>query len=233
MDWTQCVICQKATSEPLRCPLQTQRHGDKSIPYDSFLNRVMMFRKLNKLPASLDNLGEDITVNDFIVNEANWHKSCHAKFSQDKLERAKKRASSDTDVSDVKRICPQRQSLKKNLCIFCQEETGLLHEFSTLQADSNVRSMAVDLEDGALLARLEGGDLIAQEAKYHLTCLTKIRNHHRSLLRENQLLSSCIEEKKKKARALAELITYIENCVEDGTFFSSSFQSYVSFMRIV
>ena len=67
--------------------------------------------------------------------------------------------------------------------------------------------------------QLEGGDLIALEAKYHLTCLTKLRNRHRSLLRTNQESSRYhIEENQKKARAFTELIIYIGNAVEDGTF---------------
>ena len=71
----------------------------------------------------------------------------------------------------------------------------------------------------ALLAKLEGGDLIALEAKYHLACLTKLRNHHRSLFRANQESPGWqIEENQKKARAFTELVTYIESAVEDGTF---------------
>ena len=31
-------------------------------------------------------------------------------------------------------------------------------------------------------------------------------------------MEDCSDEKKIKARALVELYTYIENCVEDGTF---------------
>ena len=45
--------------------------------------------------------------------------------------------------------------------------------------------MAKNLQDAAsLLARIEGGDLIALEAKYHLSCLATFRNHHRSHIKE-------------------------------------------------
>lgn len=85
--------------------------------------------------------------------------------------------------------------------------------------DANIRKMATELEDTALLAKLEGGDLIALEAKYHLGCLTKLRNCHRSLLRAYHESSGCnIEEHQKKARAYTELVTYIESAVENGTF---------------
>ena len=36
--------------------------------------------------------------------------------------------------------------------------------------------MATDLQDTALLAKLEGGDLIALDANYHLACLSQLRN---------------------------------------------------------
>ena len=86
-----------------------------------------------------------------------------------------------------------------------------------MDADTNVRIMAADLQDTALLAKIGGGDLHALEAKYHMACLTRLRNSHRSLKREKQELSSyTIEEKKIKARALTELLSYIEASVEEG-----------------
>ena len=79
--------------------------------------------------------------------------------------------------------------------------------------------MATDLQDTALLVKIEEGDLIALDAKYHLACLTQLRNRHRSLMRESQQHPYSLgEEKKKQARVFAELITYIKNSVEDGTF---------------
>ena len=61
MDWTLCVICQQTTSEHVKCPLNAPGSGDKSILYESFLNRINAFRELNQLPAPL---AEGITVND-------------------------------------------------------------------------------------------------------------------------------------------------------------------------
>ncbi len=84
--------------------------------------------------------------------------------------------------------------------------------------------MARDLQDASLLAKIEGGDLIALEAKYHLSCLVKLRNRHRSYLRLRGIQnasSKSHEERKMEARAFVELLTYIENSVEDGEFFLS------------
>ena len=168
MDWTLCVICQQTTSEHVKCLLNAPGSGDKSVPYESFLNRANAFRELNQLPVPL---AEGITVNDLTMNKGVWHKSCHFKFSQDRLERAKrKRLSNGDEHAGIKRARPQYLSPEKNVCIFCGDESGLLHEFRTLEADSRVRSMATDLQDTALLAKIEGGDLIALDAKYHLAC---------------------------------------------------------------
>ncbi len=112
--------------------------------------------------------------------------------------------------------------LDKSKCIFCEEGSDKLHQFCTLKSDTSVRIMARDLQDASLLAKIEGGDLIALEAKYHLSCLVKLRNRHRSYLRGIPNASSkSHEEIKMEARAFVELLTYIENSVEDGDFFLS------------
>ncbi len=114
----------------------------------------------------------------------------------------------------MKRACLPCQSIEKFACISCREDTDTVHEFQTFDADANIRKMATDLQDTALLAKLEGGDLIALEAKYHLACLTKLRNRHRSLLRTNkESPGNHIEESQKKARAFTELVAYIERVV--------------------
>ena len=125
------------------------------MPYESFLNRANAFRELNQLPVPL---AEGITVNDHTMNKGVWH---------NRLERAKrKRLRNGDEHAGIKRARPQRLSPEKNVCIFCGDESGLLHEFRTLEADSRVRSMATDLQDTALLAKIEGGDLIALSAAY-------------------------------------------------------------------
>ncbi len=69
----------------------------------------------------------------------------------DRLERAKRKRKQDDlksksdNESRAKRNCPCRQSLDTNLCIF----SGRLHQFSTLQSDASVRSMAKDLQDAS------------------------------------------------------------------------------------
>ncbi|KAG0722380.1 hypothetical protein GWK47_044567 [Chionoecetes opilio] len=102
---------------------------------------------------------------------------------------------------------------------FAPKKMDSCMSFKTLGADDNVRSMARDLLDSDLLTRIEGvGDLIALEAKYHLACLVGLRNRHRSLIRNRENLQDARKpDKKARARAFAELVTYIENEVEEGT----------------
>ena len=218
MDWSTCIVCQKKTSEPLRCPLNV--HGaDKSAPavYGSFLEKVTQFRELNALPVPLA-FGAATDVDELIRNHAQWHKSCHDQFNAQKLARAKKRGRDSTPAPEDRCRRP-RKCFNKTSCIFCTKEDGILHEFKTLGADHNVRSMARDLLDSDLLTRIEGvGDLIALEAKYHLACLVGLRNRHRSLIRNRENIQDASKaDKKARARAFAELVTHIENEVEEGT----------------
>ena len=186
MDWTICLICQECTTEPLKCPLNAHGNRDKSEPYDSFLNNVNAFRALGKLPVLLY-FGEDMTVNELVQNQAAWHKSCYVKFSNEKLERATRKRdrsnSAESILPGMKRH--QRQPVDKMACLFCQQQDGCLHEFRTLEADETIRLMATELQDTELMARIEGGDLVALEAKYHLQCLTALRNCYRSLTRQH------------------------------------------------
>ena len=215
-----CLICQQDSTEPLKCPLNKKGDLDKAAPYSSFLDSVNSFRALGMLPVVL-NFEEDISVDELVENQAVWHKSCYLKFNKEKLTRASKKRSkgSATFLNDeTKRY--KRCSTDKMSCLFCQRKDGHLHEFRTLDADETVRHMAIELQEAELIARMEGGDLVAIDAKYHLQCLTDIRNRYRSLarLREGEA-ESLSEEKKIKARVFVELCTYIENCVEEGVHY--------------
>jgi len=102
-----------------------------------------------------------------------------------------------------------------------------------ISADETVRN---ELQETELIVRMaEGGDLIAIDAKYHLQCLTELRNRYRSLEREcDQESKSLSEEKETKVRVFAELCSYIENCVEDGVHyfkFSDLYQLYEKWLN--
>eukprot|EP00745_Piridium_sociabile_P022190 TRINITY_DN34414_c0_g2_i4.p1 TRINITY_DN34414_c0_g2~~TRINITY_DN34414_c0_g2_i4.p1 ORF type:complete len:320 (+),score=54.44 TRINITY_DN34414_c0_g2_i4:164-1123(+) len=224
MDWSACAICQKDTGEPLRCPLNKVSGpvADRAEACKTFLENVSGFRCLDRLPRPLV-FGEDTTVEDFIQNKAQWHKSCHNDFSTFRLERAqKKRDAEEAGPSHEANKKRHRDSspMLKNVCIFCTEANEHLHEICTLGVDANIRQKAVELQDTALLARHGNCDLIALEGKYHLSCLTDFRNRHRSYLRQKQRTEDLgTEEGRAKARAFIELVTYMESSIQDGVFF--------------
>ena len=80
IDWKLCVIRQKKTSEDLRRPI----HNISDV-YSAFYN-VEEFRKLECLPVKI-NFGNQGTVQNFVDNNAAWHKQSHQKFNNSKLKR--------------------------------------------------------------------------------------------------------------------------------------------------
>ena len=60
-----------------------------------------------------------------------------------------------------------------------------LHDCTTFNSDVSVNVMATQMSDTKLLGKLEGGDPVALEAKYHFTCLTKFRNQYRLHIRSD------------------------------------------------
>ena len=55
------------------------------------------------------------------------------------------------------------------------------------------------------------------EAKYHLTCLVKLRNRYRSLNRKQSQKAENTNEKMNESLAFVELSSYIEISVNSGT----------------
>ena len=77
------------------------------------------------------------------------------------MRKREKKGTRETGGNVVKRN--QRHLIEKVACIFCQKESGKLHEFRTLKADKSLRQMATDLWDTELITRIEGDDLVVLE----------------------------------------------------------------------
>lgn len=220
LNWDRCVICLRDTAEPLKCPLQgpgtSMANGDKTDAYRSFLTNIEQFRAFGALPADLC-FGMDETVDNFVSHSASWHKSCHLKFNNLKLERAMMKRERNPD--DEGNRLNKRKSLNIQKCLFCDkgEEVNVLHEVSTFDADTNIRNMITELNDTELMTRIVGGDLIAMDAKYHLACLTQLRNRYRSICRKASQTSENTDEKMTYSRAFVELTSYIEKSMDCGT----------------
>lgn len=216
-DWNKCIICQQETVEPLKYPM----HGpgtseDKTEAYRSFLANVEQFQAIGVLPT--DVYFENESSASFSAHSASWHKNCHLKYNNSKLKKAKKR-NSCMDELESERRTSKRQAIVMDVCLFCQKgnEEGDLHQVLTFDADTNIRTMITELQDTMLLSRIDGGDLIAKETKYHLKCLVNLRNCFRSHTRKSSQQQQNIHEKLNESRAFVELTNYIEKAVDSGT----------------
>ena len=216
IDWSLCVICQKKTSEVLKCPLENpvQKARSKSEAYTAFLKNVEEFRNIDALPLIVK-FGCEETAKNFTFHHASWPKSCLAKFNNCKLTRAKKKRELNLDESEEKPRC-KRQALDNDVCFLCEKgkDEGELHRVSTFDADANIRTMIND--DSHLHVKIVGGDLIAMGTKYHLKCLVDLRNRYRSCVRKSKQDDQSIAANMNNSRVFVELTSFIEKEVISG-----------------
>ena len=222
IDWKKCLFCQD-NSGTLQCPALSKRK-DNGAGYRTLIEDLCEFEKLGQLPLqfSLERLGDGAgAVETLCTNTACWHKSCRDQYNKTKLQRAKKRKCSeggeDNNAKNGKKTTRLSignmpgMSTKEDLCFFCEEKasTEVLRSASTFGLDSRVRSAALLLEEEKLLTKLNSGDLIAVEAKYHKKCLTSLYNHARDKRRRQN--RHCDDLNMAHSIALAELISYLED----------------------
>ena len=94
-------------------------------------------------------------------------------------------------------LCGKPATTGKSLC-----------KASTFGMDVRVRQCAVKLQDKQLLAKLSAGDLIAQDALYHLPCLVSLYNRARETTTSEDTNADALNH----GIAFAELI---EDCRKD------------------
>ena len=142
-------------------------------------------------------------------------------FSTSKLNKvkerlARKREQAQKEDEEMRASKTRRlSSHNKEDCILCGQG-GQLHEVSTFANDEKLRLMITELQDSTLLPRISGVDLMAAEAKYHLKCLTDLRNRYRRhTSRKRQESCEEDEEKIKESQAFIEFVEYIETSVEN------------------
>jgi len=131
------------------------------------------------LPFSLDltrtDQGKGLEAS-FRDNCAKWHKLCFLKCNNQAVERAEKKRKSVGDHTSSRKFTRRDVSATiSRVCFLCDTVTKeKLHNVATYSVDEKVRKCAFDLQDEELIAKLTGGDLIAQEGKYHLSCLAQL-----------------------------------------------------------
>ncbi len=86
MEWEKCIICGKGDGD-LQCPAEKPDEEGRE-QYENFVKNVTGFQELQALPAGLvwDGLGG---ATELYHHHAKWHKACHLKFTNSKLERAR------------------------------------------------------------------------------------------------------------------------------------------------
>ena len=100
----------------------------------------------------------------------------------------------------------------KDRCFFCGKELGQLRKACTFRLDKKVRECAKVLQDSDLLAKLSCGDMMAQDALYHATCLLNLYKKANQL---NSDANGVSDEKELHGIVLAELASFIEQAVEE------------------
>ena len=136
-------------------------------------------------------------------------------FNNTKLGRAQKRPMSHKPTEEAGPSKCTRRSISsvtdnENLCFFCEKEIDKAdRKAMTKNIYERLKTCATLLQDTKLLAKLSAGDLVAQEVKYHLICLTSVYNRERSFLRQQKQEEQHQHDRQAYDRAFAELVTYI------------------------
>lgn len=225
-DWSKCFLCQEDSTEVLQCPAESRR-GTQGAGYSTIADLLMGFSAIGCLPKTLnlsrldDGEGVEATLKK---HKARWHDSCRLRYNKTQLRRAEKRKRLvDDDEGDTEanmrfsRRCSEDLRTSIDTCFFCGKPAPAgksLCKASTFGVDVKVRQYAIKLQDKQLLAKLSSGDLIAQDAKYHVQCLVSLYNRARdSEIKECHDLDV---DNVNHGIAFAELVTYIEDtCMDD------------------
>ena len=222
-DWNKCALCQEDRAEVLQCPAESRR-DTQGVGYSTVADLLESFNTIGCLPNTLhlsrldDGEGIEATLKQ---HKARSHGSCRLRYNKTQLQRAEKRKRPIQDASDddtcmrFTRKCSERTTASIGTCFFCgkAESAGkFLSKASTFGVDIKVRQCAIKLQDKKLLAKLSAGDLIAQDAQYHVQCLVSLYNR----AREMKVLDDFDVDTVNHGIAFAELVSYIEDSRMDN-----------------
>ena len=218
-DWNLCVLCQMDTTEPFHCPADSKRSTGGS-GYQTLANNLLRFSEIDCLPKSLDisrlDDGEGIE-STLQHHRAKWHDSCRLQYNKTQLTRAEKRKTTSCDTEGVTpkftRHSVDHSEALLETCFFCDKPAGneSLRKASTFDLDRRVRKCALKLEDKSLIAKLSAGDMMAQDALYHVKCLVSLYNKARDTKRTLD-----DQDDINHGIALGELVSYIDDARIDS-----------------
>ncbi|KAK6187414.1 hypothetical protein SNE40_005450 [Patella caerulea] len=214
INWENCALCQSKTQEPTIVPQKGKRF-DKGIGYGTLARELTNARDVgfNPLQIDFDRLDDGSGIEQTLrTHQACWHKLCKNEYSKLKLDRWRKRVAPREEKPEAsprktrRMDGDQSKTGEEDTCLFCDGMGGDLHTASTFAIDHTVRQYALKLKDSNLLRKIAGGDLVAIEAKYHKSCMTK-------LFHDARAAQKCDDEtdiSSFDSIALAELIAHID-----------------------
>ena len=175
MDWSVCIICGTEIGELLKRPIDSLQKDSGLEVHATFLQNVGKFEELDALPVKVY-LSREITPELLLKCWAAWHKSCHLKSSNSKLELVSKKRKRDE----------------------CDGEPSSVYFLWKRWEPSRVHDIAG-------WWKIVGSDMVVSKAKYHKACMTYLANRYRTVLRQGLDAKMNDEDKKNKARAWVEL----------------------------
>ena len=138
-------------------------------------------------------------------------------LNKTKLARAQKRGMSDERTEEAEagpskytRLYTATVHEKDSMRFFCEKEVAEAdREAMTTNVYELLNACATLLQDTKPLVKLSAGDLVAQEVKYHLICLTTVYNRDRTFLRQQRQIEQGQQDIHAYNQAFAELVTFV------------------------
>ena len=134
---------------------------------------VPLFHTLNEMPLVLDpaRLDEGGRIEETLkTNKALYHQSCRYLFQNYRLERARKIQPSPGSTQSIEGCTKLRRTshaIGQPECFVCDEEEPKsdFRQVMKMNIDKRLNDCVQTLNDEKLMAKLSGGDAIAQELK--------------------------------------------------------------------
>lgn len=221
-NWTKCCLCQEDKSnEILISPLSTFHREQDYAGYSNIAKNVPLFYAVNAMPIALNpkRLDEGVGIESTLIkNQAMYHNSCRLLFNNSKLKRAQKRIITNSASSSKSELCckrPRNSDPPRVQCFLCEKEDVIsnLRQAMTMKLNDRLNQCARNLNHGSLLAKLSAGDVVAQELKYHSSCLVCLYNEeraHLNAIKQENRASNAVDD--LYPVVFSELVIYIMDC---------------------
>ncbi|KAK3916080.1 Potassium channel GORK [Frankliniella fusca] len=176
-----CCICQKPGGN-LRCPAKNPNLSMRNVGYNLFSANIESLKGTNHVFPSgrkPENFDESSGVKETLIkHEAKFHCKCHLNYTTHFTQEPAQPTSNNTSQQDKPSVRTRSSSVsinpKEEVCFLCKKASlnkQPLHCCMTYEIFNSIKNYGTKANDTAVLAFLAEGDLVAQEAKYHSTCV--------------------------------------------------------------